>query len=44
MPITLTLQNPPEFYLETDCISPDNFAGKSIGDIGLMTVFHGNQE
>jgi formylmethanofuran dehydrogenase subunit C len=44
MPITLTLQNPPEFYLEADCVSPDNFAGKSIGDIGLMTVYHGNQE
>ncbi len=44
MPITLTLQNPPEFYLETDCISPDNFAGKTVGDIGLMTVYHGNKE
>ncbi|MBN2157655.1 MAG: formylmethanofuran dehydrogenase subunit C [Candidatus Lokiarchaeota archaeon] len=44
MPITLTLQNPPEFYLEADCISPDVFAGKSIGDIGLLPVYHGNQE
>jgi formylmethanofuran dehydrogenase subunit C len=44
MPITLTLQHPPEFYLETDCITPDNFASKTHADIGLMTVYHGNKE
>jgi len=40
----LTLQNSPKFYLEADCVSPDNFAAKTVGEISLLPVYHGNKE
>jgi formylmethanofuran dehydrogenase subunit C len=42
--ITLTLKQQPEIDLECDCISPNNFAGKSADDIASMTVYLGNRE
>jgi formylmethanofuran dehydrogenase subunit C len=44
MTVTLKLKKQPEFYLETDCISPDQFAGKSVEEIKQMKVFYANQE
>jgi len=44
MPVTLKLKKQPEFYLETDCISPDQFAGKNIEEIKQLKVYYANQE
>ncbi len=44
MPITLKLKKEPELYLETDSITPDQFAGKSTKDIQDLTVFLANRE
>lgn len=42
--ITLTLKKPPALSLEAENISPDVFAGKSRGEIGSLTIFHGAKE
>jgi len=42
--IKLKLKKEPEFPLEADFISPDQFAGKTLADIKKLTVFHGNEE
>ncbi|MGV9173393.1 MAG: formylmethanofuran dehydrogenase subunit C [Promethearchaeia archaeon] len=42
--IKLKLKKQPEFPLEVDCISPDNFAGKSIDEMQKLEVYHGNEE
>lgn len=42
--IRLKLKKEPEFPLEADTISPDQFAGKTLADIKKLTVFHGNEE
>ncbi|TFF99221.1 MAG: formylmethanofuran dehydrogenase subunit C [Promethearchaeota archaeon] len=41
--IKLTLKKKPEFPLEADSITPDNFSGKSIDDIKALEVYIGNQ-
>ncbi|MFO8020476.1 MAG: formylmethanofuran dehydrogenase subunit C [Promethearchaeia archaeon] len=42
--IKLKLKKEPEFPLEAECITPDNFAGNSIDEIKQLKVFHANQE
>ncbi|MBD3256038.1 MAG: formylmethanofuran dehydrogenase subunit C [Candidatus Lokiarchaeota archaeon] len=42
--IKLKLKKQPEFPLEADSITPDNFAGKTVKEIKALTVFMGNQE
>src|ERR687896_587217 len=42
MPLTLTLREPPTVPLETEGLSPDRLAGRSRGEIGALTVWHGN--
>lgn len=42
--IKLTLKKAPEYPLEADTITPDNFAGKSIDDIKKLVVFCGNEQ
>jgi len=42
--IKLKLKKDPEFPLEADVISPDQFAGKTLADIKKLIVFHGNEE
>ncbi|MHA1821132.1 MAG: formylmethanofuran dehydrogenase subunit C [Promethearchaeota archaeon] len=44
MTVTLKLKKKPELELEADCISPDNFAGKKIGEIKKLPVYLGNRE
>lgn len=44
MSVKLKLKKEPEFYLEADCITPDNFAGKKKGEISELTVFEGNKK
>lgn len=42
--INLKLKKEPQFPLEVDCITPDNFAGKSIDEIKALEVYYGNEE
>ncbi|MFW9988573.1 MAG: formylmethanofuran dehydrogenase subunit C [Candidatus Odinarchaeota archaeon] len=42
--IKLKLKEEPEFPLEADVITPDQFAGKSAAQIKKLIVFHGNEE
>ncbi|MFX1569217.1 MAG: formylmethanofuran dehydrogenase subunit C [Promethearchaeota archaeon] len=42
--IKLKLKKKPEFPLEAESISPDNFAGKTAADIKKLVVYHGNEE
>jgi formylmethanofuran dehydrogenase subunit C len=42
--IKMKLRKEPEFPLEADSISPDNFVGKSLADIKKLVVYYGNQE
>jgi len=44
MSVSLKLINTPDIPVECECISPDNFAGKSVADIKKMTVYIGNRE
>lgn len=41
--IKLKLKKQPEFPLEAESISPDNFAGKSANDIKKLEIYHGNE-
>ncbi len=41
--IDLKLKKEPEFPLEAESISPNNFVGKKGTDIAKLTVFHGNE-
>lgn len=40
----MKLKIAPEFPLEVDTITPDNFAGKSVDEIKTLVVYHGNEE
>lgn len=40
---TLTLKHPPQAPLEAECITPDNFLGKTAAAIAGLSVMHGNQ-
>lgn len=42
--IKLKLKKEPEFPLEAETISPDQFANKTVADIKKLTVYHGNEE
>ena len=42
--IKLKLKKEPEFPLEADFISPDQFTGKTLANIKKLTVYHGNEE
>jgi len=42
--IKLKLKKQPDFPLEADSISPDNFAGKTAADIKKLILYHGNKE
>ncbi len=42
--IKLKLKKAPEFPLEADVITPDQFAGKSAAQIKKLIVYHGNEE
>ncbi len=42
--IKLKLKTQPDFPLEAESISPDNFAGKSATDIKKLVLYHGNEE
>jgi formylmethanofuran dehydrogenase subunit C len=42
--ITLRLKQEPVVVLETEVISPDNFAGKSNGEIRALIVYHGKRQ
>ncbi|MFW9901339.1 MAG: formylmethanofuran dehydrogenase subunit C [Candidatus Thorarchaeota archaeon] len=42
--IKLKLKKKPEFPLEAESISPDNFAGKTAADIKKLVIYHGNEE
>ncbi|MFA7563327.1 MAG: formylmethanofuran dehydrogenase subunit C [Methanoculleus sp.] len=37
--VTLTLENPPELYLEGQNITPDNFAGKTAAEIAAIEIW-----
>jgi formylmethanofuran dehydrogenase subunit C len=39
--VTVTLKKQPELYFEADLITPDQFAGKSIEEIGAIEIFEG---
>ena len=41
MTVTVTLIKQPELYLEADLITPDNFAGKSLEEIGAIEISEG---
>lgn len=41
MTVTVTLTKQPELYLEADLITPDNFAGKSLEEIGSIEISEG---
>ncbi len=40
--ITLTPNGEKYLVLEAECITPDNFAGKTLDQIGDLTVWEGN--
>lgn len=42
--IKLKLKKQPEFPLEADVITPDNFAGKEISAINELELYHGNEK
>ena len=42
--IKLKLKKEPEFPLEAETISPNQFANKTVADIKKLTVYHGNEE
>ena len=42
--LKLKLKKDPDFPLEAESITPDNFAGKSIDDIKKLVIYHGNEE
>lgn len=42
--IKLKLKNSPEFPLEAEMITPNQFKGKTITDIKKLIVYHGNEE
>jgi len=42
--IKLKLKKEPEFPLEAEAISPDQFANKTGAEIKKLTVYHGNEE
>ncbi len=42
--IKLKLKEEPEYPLEAEVISPDQFAGKSAAQIKKLVVYHGNEE
>jgi formylmethanofuran dehydrogenase subunit C len=42
--VKLKLRKKPEFPLEADNISSDQFAGKTIAEIKKLVVYHGNEE
>ena len=42
--IKLKLKKEPEYPLEAEVISPDQFAGKSAAQIKKLIVYHGNEE
>ena len=42
--IKLKLKKQPDFPLEADSISPDNFAGKTVTEIKKLILYHGNIE
>lgn len=42
--VKLKLKKEPEFPLEAEVISPDQFAGKTIAEIKNLVVYHGNEE
>ena len=42
--VKLKVKIQPEFDLECECISPDNFAAKDIKEIALLPVYLGNRE
>ena len=42
--IKLKLKKAPDFPLEAESITPDNFAGKSIDDIKKLVVYCANIE
>ncbi|MHA1297947.1 MAG: formylmethanofuran dehydrogenase subunit C [Candidatus Helarchaeota archaeon] len=44
MAVTLKLKKKPETYLEAECITPDNFAGKNIEEIKKLSVYLGNRK
>jgi formylmethanofuran dehydrogenase subunit C len=44
MAITLKLNKKLDVTLDADCITPDNFAGKSVDEIKKLPVFYGNLE
>ncbi|HJK66716.1 MAG TPA: formylmethanofuran dehydrogenase subunit C [Methanocorpusculum sp.] len=39
--VTVTLEKQPELYLEADLITPDQFAGKSVEEIGAIEISEG---
>ena len=40
--VELTIKQQPELYLETEIITPDVFAGKSVEQIEALPVYEGN--
>jgi formylmethanofuran dehydrogenase subunit C len=42
--IKLKLKKEPEFPLEAESISPNNFAGKTLTEIKKLVIFHANEE
>jgi formylmethanofuran dehydrogenase subunit C len=42
--VKLKLKKEPDFPLEADNISPDQFTGKTIAEIKKLVVYHGNEE
>ncbi|HMQ50833.1 MAG TPA: formylmethanofuran dehydrogenase subunit C [Anaerolineae bacterium] len=43
MSLTLTLHTTPDVPLEADVISPDQLTGKTVSEIEVLTLHHGNQ-
>jgi formylmethanofuran dehydrogenase subunit C len=41
--IKLKLKKKPEFPLEADTITPDNFVGKSVAEIKKLVMYHGKE-
>ena len=42
--LALTYRSSTTIPVEAECITPDNFAGKSPAEIAALKVFHGNRE
>ncbi len=43
MTVILELMEPLDIPIEADCITPSHFAGKTVAQIGNLSIHHGNQ-